>query len=401
VQAENDEVTFEPPRTPWGTPDLQGVWDFRTLTPLERPPEFGDRALLTPAEAKGLLDKILPPDRVDEPTGIPAQDLEGSNSFWLDPGESLDTTMRTSLIIDPPTGRLPEVLPEANAKRLAQNMQRSAPVRDILSYSVGPNYLHDGPESLGLSERCLLGFNAGPPITPSAYNNNLRIVQTPDHFLLVTEMVHDARVIPTDGRRHLPNGIQQWYGSSRGFWEGDTLVVETTNFTDKTPAYHLPVQFEDPIANGVVGSGRNLHLIERFKLTGDGQLSYEATVDAPTSFTRPFTMRVLMQASQDKIYEYACHEGNYAMGGILRGARLRERENISLSQDTTTASSAAAAASNWSEPVHSGRACQVPVTASFSIAFLCRIDRFGRDKIWRLGRCNNSTAWKMYTNNTT
>ncbi len=317
------------PRTPWGTPDLQGVWDFRSLTPLERPVEFGDKAVLTPAEAQALLTRIRPPDRKDEPTGIPEQDVEGYNDFWLDPGEKLDEEMRTSLIIDPPNGRLPEVVPEAEAARLAQNQQRSAPVRDVLSYSVGPKYLHGHPESLGLSERCLVGFNAGPPITPSAYNNNLRIVQTPEHVVVVTEMVHDARIIPTDGRPQLPEDIQQWYGSSRGRWEGDTLVVETTNFTDKTPGFHLPVQFEDPTANGVLGSGVNLHVTERFSRNEAGQLIYEATVDAPDSFKTPFTMRVVMLPSTEKMFEYACHEGNYAMGGILRGARLQEQEALS------------------------------------------------------------------------
>ena len=183
-----------------------------------------------------------------------------------------------------------------------------------------------------MSERCLLGFNAGPPITPSAYNNNLRIVQTPDHVLLVTEMIHDARIIPMDGRPQLPTDIRQWYGSSRGYWEGNTLVVETANFTDKTPAYHLPVTFVDQDANGVVGSGKNLNLIERFTKTRDGELSYVAIVDEPASFKQPFTVRVTMQATQDKIFEYACHEGNYAMGGILRGARLRERLELTQSE---------------------------------------------------------------------
>ena len=327
AQAKPDGSNFVPPKTAWGAPDLQGVWDFRTLTPLERPLEFGDKAVLAPAEAKALLDKILPPDRVDEPTGIATQDVEGYNAFWLDAGESLDKEMRTSLIVDPPNGRLPDVLPEANARRLAQNKQRSAPVRDILSYSVGPNYLHQHPESLGLSERCLVGFNAGPPITPSAYNNNLRIIQTPNSVLLVTEMIHEARIIPTDGRPHLPEDIRQWAGSSRGYWEGNTLVVETKNFTDKTPAFHLPVQFDKPDVNGVLGSAKNMRLVERFTRTRDGQLSYVTTVDDPESFTQPFTIRVAMQSSDDKLYEYACHEGNYAMGGILRGARLREREN--------------------------------------------------------------------------
>jgi len=315
-----------PPTTPWGTPDLQGVWDFRSLTPLERPAAFGDKEVLTQAEAQALLNQLLPADRVDEPSGIPQQDVERYNDFWLDAGEQLDKELRTSLIVDPPNGRLPERVAAAEAHRRAQNQHREAPVRDILSYSVGPQYMHADPESLGLSERCLVGFNAGPPITPSAYNNNLRIVQTPTHVMVMTEMVHDARIIPTDGRPALPDDIRQWYGSSTGRWEGDTLVVETSNFTDKTPAFHLPVQFEDPFGNGVLGSGLNLQVTERFSRNSTGELVYEATVDAPDSFKQPFTMRVVMRPSNEKIYEYACHEGNYAMGGILRGARLRERE---------------------------------------------------------------------------
>lgn len=321
------QETYTAPETNWGAPDLQGVWDFRTLTPLERPPELGDKAVLTQAEARALLQAILPADREDEPSGIPAQDVERYNDFWLDAGETLDKEMRTSLIVDPPNGRLPGVSQAATAHRLAQNQKRAAPVRDVLSYSVGPNYLHEHPESLGLSERCLLGFNAGPPIMPSAYNNNLRIVQTPDHLLVVTEMIHDARIVPTDGRAHLPQNIRQWHGSSRGRWEGQTFVIETLNFTDKTPGFHLPVQFEQPLDNGVVGTGLALVVTERFTRTGADELTYEATVSEP-SFAQPFTLKVNMRRSSEKMFEYACHEGNYAMGGILRGARLHERENL-------------------------------------------------------------------------
>lgn len=319
--------SYTAPETSWGAPDLQGVWDFRTLTPLERPPKFGDKAVLTPAEARALLQAIRPADRKDEPSGIPAQDVERYNDFWLDAGETLDKDMRTSLIVDPPNGRLPRVTQAATEHRLAQNRERSAPVRDVLSYSVGPDYLHEHPESLGLSERCLLGFNAGPPIVPSAYNNNLRIMQSPDHLVVMTEMIHDARIIPTDGRAHLPEYIRQWHGSSRGRWEGQTFVIETLNFTDKTPGFHLPVQFERPLENGVVGSGKQLHLTERFTRVGADELIYEATVSEP-SFEQPFTLKVNMRRSPEKMFEYACHEGNYAMGGILRGARLHERESV-------------------------------------------------------------------------
>ena len=319
----------KPLETHWGVPNLDGVWDFRTLTPLERPPVFGEKELLTPEEAEALLAQILPPDRADEPSGIPEQDVEGYNAFWLDPGDQLDRELRTSLIIDPANGRLPKRVREADEQRIAQNQKRTAPVRDILSYSVGPKYLHDGPESLGLSERCLVGFNAGPPLMPGPYNNNLRIVQTPDYVMLMTEMVHDVRVIPLNGRPEPPPDIRQWYGISRGRWEGGTLVVETTNFTDKTPGFHLPVKVGHPTDNGVLGSGLNLKVVERFSLNDEGQLIYVATVDAPDSFARPFTMKVIMQSSDEKIFEYACHEGNYALGGILRGARLQEAEAAS------------------------------------------------------------------------
>ena len=309
------------------TPNLEGVWDFRTLTPLERPAAFGDKEFLTQEEAEALLSQILPEDRPDEPSGIPEQDVEGYNAFWLDPGDDLHKERRTSLIIDPSDGRLPERVQAADKERLAQNQQRTAPVRDILSYSVGPDYLHDGPESLGLSERCLLGFNAGPPLMPGPYNNNLRVVQTPDYVMLMTEMVHDARIIPLNPRAQPPAHIRQWYGSSQGHWEGQTLVVKTTNCTDKTPGFHLPVKIGHPTANGVLGSGLNLTVEERFSLDDAGQLVYTATVDAPDSFTRPFTMKLVMQSSKEKIFEYACHEGNYALGGILRGARLKESES--------------------------------------------------------------------------
>ena len=294
VVAHAEPGMYDAPLTSWGAPDMQGVWDFRTLTPMERPVDFGDKAVLTPAEANALLTKLLPPDRKDEPTGVPTQDVEGYNSFWLDPGENLDREMRTSLIVDPPNGRLPERVAEAEARRVAQNLKRSPPVRDILSYSVGPNYLHEGPESLGLSERCLVGFNAGPPMIPSAYNNNVRIVQSPGNFVMVTEMVHDARIVPTDGRPQLPGDIRQWLGSSRGHWEGQTLVIETSNFTDKTPAFHLPVVDISDV-DGVLGSGLNLHLVERFERVAEDTLSYEATVTAPDSFT-PVTKAITQWA---------------------------------------------------------------------------------------------------------
>lgn len=307
-------------------PDLSGVWNFSTLTPLERPVEFGDKAVLAPAEAQALLNQVLPPEKKDEPFGVAELDVEVYNDFWFDAGEELDAERRTSLIIDPPNGRLPQVLPAAEAHRLAQNRKREYPVRALATFSVGPDYPHAHPESLGLSERCLVGFNAGPPITPSFYNNNLRIVQTDQYVMLMTEMVHDARIIPLDGRPHLPDDIHQWLGSSRGRWEGETLVVETRNFTDKVPAFTLPVNIAVQELNGALGSGTDLHVTERFSLTEEGLLRYEATRVAPNTFAQPFTMRILMRSTRDKIYEYACHEANYGMEGILKGVRRREAD---------------------------------------------------------------------------
>ena len=159
-----------------------------------------------------------------------------------------------------------------------------------------------------------------------AYNNNLRIVQTRDYVVLLTEMIHDARVVPLDGRPHLPAGIQRWSGDSRGHWEGDTLVVDTTGFTDKTPAFQLPLSIETALDGGTVGSGVDLHLIERFTPVGEGRLLYQYTVEDPAALTRPFTVAIPMRASRERMFEYACHEGNYAMRGMLKGARTLEVE---------------------------------------------------------------------------
>ena len=167
-----------------------------------------------------------------------------------------------------------------------------------------------------------MGFNAGPPLIPSAYNNNLRIVQSPNHVVIFTEMVHDARIVPIDGSPHLPSEMEKWTGDSRGHWEGDTLVVETTNFTDKTPTFQILATNQI----GTVGSGKNLHLIERFTLASESRLIYEYTVTDPTTFTKPFTVAIPMRATEDQIFEYACHEGNHAMVGMLKGARQLEKE---------------------------------------------------------------------------
>ncbi len=321
----------ELPRTSWGTPDIGGVWDFRVITPLERPPELAEKATLTPEEAKVFLDQALALLDVDNRVGDSALDVEGAyNSFWWDWGTELTEDLRTSLIVDPSNGRLPPLTPAARERMAEQNRLRTPPVRDLFSYSADPQrFRPEGPESVGLSERCLKGFNAGPPIAPSAYNNNLRILQTPKYIVLLTEMIHDARIIPMDGRPHLASDIERWSGDSRGQWEGDTLVVETTNFSDKVPTFQLPADFEDGMESGAVGSARNMTLIERFTRQGDKRLLYEYTLSDPQTFETPFTVAIPLRASEGPLYEYACHEGNYAMRGMLKGARLLEAEDAS------------------------------------------------------------------------
>ena len=319
---------YEPERTSWGAPKIEGLWDFRTLTPFERPAELADKAVLTVEEAEVFRQQAIQALDVDNRTGDASiGDVEGAyNTFWWDWGTEYNDDLRTSLVVDPPNGRLPEITPEALAQKERQNRLRIAPVRDLLSYSANPaEFRPPGPEALGLSERCLVGFNAGPPFAPSAYNNNLRIVQTPDYIVLVTEMIHDARIIPLDGRAHPPPEMMRWSGDSRGHWDGNTLVVDTTNFTDKTPAFALPATLA-ALDVGVVGSGMNLHLTERFTRVGEGRLLYEYTIDDPSTFVQPFTVHISLRATEGPMFEYACHEANYAMPGMLKGARLLEAE---------------------------------------------------------------------------
>jgi hypothetical protein len=285
------------PRTPDGRPDLHGIWDFRTITPLERPNQFAGKDVLT-AEEAAALEARTAETRVDRTPR--AGDPGTYNQFWFDFGNNVVGDKRTSLLVDPPDGRLPPLTPEGQ-KRAADNaamLKRPA----------------EGPEDRPTWERCLLGFNSGPPIMPSGYNNNVQLIQTRDYVVIVNEMVHDARIVALDGRAH--GGVRQWLGDSRGRWEGDTLVVETRNFTNN--------------GTGTIGlrplTDEKLHLIERFSLRDAQTLVYEFTVNDPTMWTRPWTAAVPMKKTDEQIYEYACHEGNLGMVGILAGARGQERE---------------------------------------------------------------------------
>jgi hypothetical protein len=279
-------------RTPNGRPDLQGVWSFATLTPLERPAEFGNRRTLTPEEAAQFAEQALERSNKDRRDGGSAADVSRAyNDFWWDYGKNAST--QTSLVVDPPDGRIPP-LTAAAQRRLSEARQGSRT---------------DNPEERSLSERCVLGFNSGPPMVPSAYNNNVQIVQTGDAVLIHNEMIHSARIVHFDRRDHLPASIRSLTGDSIGRWDGDTLVVDTTNFL--TPGVFR-------------GSSANLHLVERFSLAGSDTLRYEFTIDDPSVWTKPWTASIPMSRSDEPIYEYACHEGNIGLEGILKGARYLE-----------------------------------------------------------------------------
>ena len=321
------QTAFEPPRLRDGTPDLQGVWDFRTLTPLERPEDQSDKSVLTAEEAAEVESQAAartaaanaPSEVRTEPLPV-GGNIGAYNSYWVDQGARVVGDQRTSLIVDPPDGRVPALRPgiEMDELSLGEDLPGVRPVR-VRAAGIGA----DSYEDRGLSERCLLGFNTGPPIVPAGYNQNIQIFQTPDTIVILHEMVHDARIvsIDVDGRDPLPHSIRQWMGDSRGHWDGDTLVVETVNFTDKTASFN-------PSVSTAAGSGVSLHLIERFRRVDRDTLLYEYTVDDSTTFTRPFTA-VLPMKRGEAMFEYACHEGNYGLFNMLSGARVEEATSTS------------------------------------------------------------------------
>ena len=303
-------------RTPWGDPDLQGVWDYWTFTPLERPKEFAGKAVLTEKEAAELAQRLR-----DQAIGNDQKRVAGnpggySQETWTDRTQARALT-QTSIIVDPPDGKLPPITPEAKKREEAHLAAGGRPVRTRTD-GIGV----DGPEDRGLAERCILGFSTGPPLLPGGYNNNIQLFQAPGYVAILLEMNHDARIIPLDGRPHLPGSVRQWMGDSRGRWDGNTLVVETKNFTNKTASFSGRVG-----AGGFeVGSAENLRLIDRFTRVDAATLMYEFTVDDPSTFTRSFTGRLPMNLTDQKIYEYACHEGNYGLLNMLEVARASEKK---------------------------------------------------------------------------
>ena len=285
----------QPAAVPSGDPDLHGIWDYRTMTPLQRPRDLAQKDTFTVEEAAAY-EQAQAASR-DDYDALPTVHAK----FWLDYGTELTADRRTSLIVDPPDGRVPAQTQRAQA-RARERAEKRARTHSIQDRSI--------------TERCVLGFNAGPPMNPGAYNNNVMLLQVPGMVVLHNEMVHEVRFIPLDGRDHLPDSVRQLRGDSRGHWEGRTLVVETTNFTDRT---------------NYVGSGEGMRLIERFTRTDESGLRYEYTVEDPASFEAPWTVSLPMTKTDGPMFEFACHEGNYGLTNILSAARAEERRDAARS----------------------------------------------------------------------
>ena len=310
-------------RTAWGDPDLQSVWDYRTVTPLQRPEDQLDKEFLSEEEAASIEQEILSrnanlltraPERTSSSNQVDRRE-DGSpgfyNNFWLDRGTTAVGTRRTSLIVDPPTGRLPAMTPDAQRRSDSEEAQRIADVRR------GARPARSWTD-LDAGDRCIQHAKAGPPISVGGYNNNVQIFQVPGYVALLNEQNHDVRIIPLDGRPHVGSQISQWMGDSRGRWEGDTLVVETVQFNGK----------HDQIGRPLLSSGEHLSLVERFTRTDADTLVYEFTVNDQTIWVSPWSVEHPMKRNPDLIYEFACHEGNYGLYNIMAGSRMEERAAV-------------------------------------------------------------------------
>ncbi|PWT84466.1 MAG: hypothetical protein C5B57_04785 [Blastocatellia bacterium] len=286
------------PRTPDGQPDMQGFWTNSTYTPLERPKNV-TKEFYTPAEAAEVERQAAAREREQTEPGTIADVHYDFTQFGLDRSQgTLARTLRTSLIVDPPTGRLPP---------LSEEGQKRAAERAELAKRVGR---WDSAESNQLDDRCLIMAGAGPPMLDAAYNANYQIVQSPGYVMILVEMIHDVRIIPLDGRPAPHSNIRQWMGVSRGRWEGNTLVVETTNFNGKNP---------------LEGSSEHMRVTERFTRTSNDSIVYRFTVEDPHTWTRPWSAEMGMRAVQGPLFEHACHEGNYGLYNTLAGARAEEK----------------------------------------------------------------------------
>ncbi len=297
-----------PMRTPDGQPDFSGIFTFRTLTRLQRPSALEGKEKLSAEEAavfEASERNRLNRDLFDPEKGAPSDTGDGRpraeggvlsyNEFWYERGIELTSDKRTSLIVDPPDGRIPPLTEEARQSRQARR-------------EIPEEHGYDSYENRNLFERCIMGLNSGPPMTSTGNNNNVQIFQAPGYVAILNEMVHNARIIPLDGRAH--GSLPQYAGDSRGRWDGETLVVETTNFLRET---------------SLRGSSAHTYLVERFRRLDPDTVIYEFTVTDPTTYSRPWTVMMPLRRLDGTLFEYACHEGNYAMAGILGGARVKEK----------------------------------------------------------------------------
>ncbi|HEX7079626.1 MAG TPA: hypothetical protein VF329_01255 [Gammaproteobacteria bacterium] len=300
--------SWQVPRTPDGQPDLQGYWTNASFTPLERPEELGNKAFYTDEELDALIERSVARGFDQTEPGTTADVHYDLSQFGLTRGQDgFVRNRRTSLIVDPPTGRIPAMTPQGEARQAARAEARRR------------NPPTDRVQNMGLPARCII-WGADPPMLPIGYNSHLQIVQSADYVMILVEMMQDTRIIPLDGRPHLPENIRQWKGSSVGHWEGDTLVVETTNLTDKT-AFR--------------GASENLRVIERFTRVADDTILYQFTVDDPSTWVRPWSGEVPMTRSEGPIFEYACHEHNYGVRNTLAGARAEEAAERARQQSAT------------------------------------------------------------------
>jgi hypothetical protein len=291
AQGSGSADAFSPPRTPWGAPDLQGVWDYRTITPLERPRQFGDREFYTEEEIAELEGRAA--ERMDRPPGEDAPVNLVHAQYMTDPGRYVDESRRTSLIIEPKDGRVPAMKPAARERMMAR---RSSTID------------YEQPwKDRTLLERCITRGMPGA-IMPGLYNNNIQIVQAPDHVAIIHEMVHETRIVPLDESDF--TGVRGYMGESRGHWDGDTLVIETTNFSDEV-SYR--------------GASENLRLTERYTLVAPDRIDFRMTIEDNSVWEQPWTVAYLMRPTDGEIYEYACHEGNYGLRNILENI-MDERE---------------------------------------------------------------------------
>ncbi|MBT70524.1 MAG: hypothetical protein CMQ15_00555 [Gammaproteobacteria bacterium] len=305
------------PRTEYGQPDFQGVWNFASNIPMERPNQYVDQEYLSEEEVAENQERAVQTFEQGLSSG---PGVGGYNSYWYERAGRGDN-LRTSLIVYPENGKIPEVVEGAYYQlgSLGVDIPGERPMRALFG-----GISKDGPEDRGLSERCIVGFNAGPPFVPSGYNNNVQFIQHEDTIVIMTEMVHDARIVPLDDTPHIDDSIRQWSGDSRGYWEGETLVVETRNFTGISQSFK-PVPY---------GDDYDKIITERFTRVDLSTMSYEFTLDDPGTFTDKIVGRIPMSLVDGLLYEYACHEGNYGMMNTLRGARWEESNLTAGSEES-------------------------------------------------------------------